>query len=1094
MSLTAEAAGGVRASQAGATLHSLFEDQVARQPHAVAVRQHGRELSYRDLDDRATAIAGRLNRLGVGAGDIVAVAVDRSPELVAALLGVLKAGAAYLPIDTSYPLDRVRYLLDDARPARVITDAAFADRLPGGPPLIVSQLIEAAAPSPITPAAIRPDEAAYVVYTSGSTGRPKGVVITHAAVVNYLTWMVDEFGVRADDRMLQKTPAGFDGAVLELFWPLSCGATMVLADPGSHREPERIAELIADERITIVQFMPSMLPAFLEPELAGRCRSLRRAFSASEALPVAVMEQFSARLDAELVNLYGPTEATVDAAFFRCRPHHAGGSVPIGRPIRNLRVEVLDAELGRQSVGAVGEIYLSGIQLARGYLGRPGLTAERFVADPHGAAGERMYRTGDLGRLRPDGLIEFAGRADTQVKIGGVRVEPGEVESILSGHAAVLQAAVVAATGPSGAPRLVAYVVASSGVTATPETIRRDLRELLPDALVPALIVFVDQLPTTPNEKIDRAALARRSEQPASATAPDVPAQADSPLEQLLELARQVLGVEQARAEDNFIGVGGDSISAIQLASRARHAGLPVSTGALLRSRSFLELLQAQESVAVASTGASDQPGSFPATPIMQWLAELAPEVDGFAQSIVLRTPAGASKSEISQCLQAIIDRHDALRTAAIRLPEAPHWQLRSLPIGSVRAEQVLDTVDTTGLAGPERQAQITAGLEQARRRLRPGAPHALAAVWFHGSGTGPGRLAVVIHHLAIDGVSLRILSADLAAAWDSLRRTGRANLTPVPVSFRQWAHRLADQSVTGGRRRELDGWIAAGRPMEPELAGRRLDREVDTIGTASTCRLELSPQATDALLNRAPGLLRTNVHTVLVTGLALALADRRARTTAADGQQGFQLAFEGHGRAEVATGLDLSQTVGWFTSLYPAVIRLPADAADPDGWSAVTLRRAISSIGEQLSTIADTGTGYGQLRYLDPAGLAGLAGAPYPELLFNYLGRFAESSDEDWAIDAEHDVAMDHFDATMPLGFAVELNCFAIDRGAGLVLVAEWRWATEAVDHRVCPELAELWFGRLNRIAEQLDQLPTAATTVEARPATPSDSEFSTF
>lgn len=1075
-----------------ATLHGLFEAQVARTPDALALVQDDRHLSYAELDARANDLAQALAERRVGSGDLVAIALDRSPDLIAALLGVLKAGAAYLPIDTSYPAERIAYLLEDARPSCVLTDAATATVLPALPCVLVD-----GAQLPVTgrqgpDPQVLADEAAYVVYTSGSTGRPKGVVISHASVTNYLTWMLDEFGVAEGDRMLQKTPAGFDGAVLEFFWPLISGAALVLARPGGNREPEYLAELIERESITIAQFMPSVLPVFLEDGLAERCKSLRRAFSASEALPVSVMNRFGERLGAELVNLYGPTEATVDAAFFRCTPGHVGSSVPIGKPVRNMRIEVLDGALRRLPPGEVGEIYLAGVQLARGYLRRPGLTAERFVADPYGVPGGRLYRTGDLGRLRPDGLLEFGGRADGQVKIGGVRIEPGEIEDALADHPAVRQAAVVPVAGSSGDLRLVAYVVATEGQSVTADGLRDHLRTVLPETLVPSAVAFLPELPTTPNEKIDRAALTALT----ADSAPRGAGVADgSDLGQLLGLACEVLGVDRASGADSFIGLGGDSISAIRLASRARQAGLRVSTADVLRYRTLAELAEAAGRTSGPAAGPiAEGPGPFPATPIMHWLRELGCAADGFSQSMVLRTPGEATERELLTCLQSVIDRHDMLRARMPALDRVGRWEPESQPPGSVLALPNLEVVDATGVVDADLPGIVRAGLERARSRLRVGAPRLLAAVWFSRGSAQQGRLAVVIQHLAVDGISLRILQADLQSSWRALREVGTPGLAPVPVPFRHWAELLSKDAIGARRRDELAYWTADDGRMVPRVAHRDLDPEQDTVATATCYRLELAPEYAEPLLNRAPAAFATNVNTVLITGLALALA--AWRNPAANRLSGdFRIALEGHGREEIVPGVDVSQTVGWFTSLFPARLRLDGTELPRAGSPSSDLARAMARIDEQLAAIPDKGIGYGLLRYLNPTTSHQLAAAGDPDLLFNYLGKFPDSTASDWALDSEHNVAMDHFDATMPLAFAVEVNSFAIPRADGLVLTAEWRWASGAVDGEDCRRLADLWFTMLTRIAEQSDH-PTA------RPATPEgrdviehfDSEFTTF
>ncbi|SES38167.1 amino acid adenylation domain-containing protein, partial [Lentzea xinjiangensis] len=447
-----------------ASLPELIESRAARVPDSTALVFDGASLTYHELNERANRLAHELADRGAGPERVVAVAVERSLDLVIALLAVLKTGAAYLPVDPGYPQERTRFVLRDAAPVTVVTTAQTVPLLPPGEVSLVLDepgtrdlLSRRSTENPVPE--LSPDSPAYVIYTSGSTGKPKGVVVSHAAIVNRLAWMQAEYGLGADDRVLQKTPSGFDVSVWEFFWPLTEGATLVIAAPEGHRDPAYLADVIVAERITTVHFVPSMLHAFLEHPRAARCVNLRRVICSGEALSPELEALHARTLGVPLHNLYGPTEAAVDVTSWACDPDAGGGTVPIGRPVWNTSVYVLDAALRPVPVGAVGDLYLAGVQLARGYLNRPALTAERFTADPFGQPGTRMYRTGDIARWRPDGALEFLGRADDQVKIRGFRIELGEIESVVASHPGVAQAAVVARGERDGDKQLVAYVV-----------------------------------------------------------------------------------------------------------------------------------------------------------------------------------------------------------------------------------------------------------------------------------------------------------------------------------------------------------------------------------------------------------------------------------------------------------------------------------------------------------------------------------------------------------------------------------------------------------------------------------------------------------
>jgi amino acid adenylation domain-containing protein len=533
---------------------------------ASRVRFDGGRMTGRELRAGAQRLAGRLRAEGIGTDDVVGVLLERGRHLLPTLLGILTAGAGYLPLEPTDPADRTRHLVATAGARTVVTTSTQTDRFPQGIPLLAP---DAAGGSTEPGGHALPDSLAYVIFTSGSTGHPKGVGITHRAITNRLHWMQDTFRLDRDDRVLHKTPYGFDVSVWELFWPLLAGADLVLAPPGVQRDADRLAELIDRERITTVHFVPSMLEAFLDvPGVPARLTGLRRVICSGEALPAELAERFHRLLPGtELHNLYGPTEAAVDVTWHHCRPGEP--TVPIGRPIANTRVDVVDAAGVPVPVGVPGELCIGGVQVARGYLGRPGLTAERFVADPTGSGGRR-YRTGDLARRRSDGELEYLGRLDDQVKIRGHRVEPGEVRARLLEQPEVGAAAVVARDDGAG-PQLVAYLVTDAAGSAVDW--RERLRPLLPEHLLPAHVVHLDALPLTRNGKLDRAALPAPG---ATAAAGASRAPSGAAEEAVAAAWREVLGLPEVTAEDNFFDAGGDSIHSLKVLSRLRSAGYQV--------------------------------------------------------------------------------------------------------------------------------------------------------------------------------------------------------------------------------------------------------------------------------------------------------------------------------------------------------------------------------------------------------------------------------------------------------------------------------------------------------------------------------------
>ncbi|MGW0801594.1 non-ribosomal peptide synthetase/MFS transporter [Nonomuraea sp. NPDC002799] len=597
-----------------ATLHGQIEAQAARTPDAVAVRFEGRSLTYAELDAAAGRVAYTLRDLGVGAGSVVAVCAERSLELLPGLLGVLKAGAAYLPIDPGYPADRVAFMLADAAPAVLLTQKRLRPETSAITLDLDDPDVWTGAPGPLPD--VRPDDLAYVIYTSGSTGRPKGVPNTHGGIANRLDWMQERFRLDAGDVVAQKTPLSFDVSVWELFWPLRAGARLVLATPGGHKDAAYLRKLIVTEDVTTVHFVPSMLAAFLGEEGAAGCGSLRRVISSGEELPADLARRCLATLPAaELHNLYGPTEAAVDVSAWHCVPGAlaAAARVPIGAPIANTTLHVLDAAMAPAPVGVPGELFIGGAGLARGYLNRPALTAERFVPDPFGPPGARLYRTGDLARRRPDGALEFLGRLDAQVKLRGLRIEPGEIEAALRALPAVRDAAVIVHEYSPGDPRLVAYITPAGAPSAAPSggpsgapnddaldddaldgvldhaAVRAALKLTLPDHMVPSGYVTLATLPLNPSGKLDRRAL------PAPVAGRDAGVELiapETPTERALAaIWTELLGIEAVGVGDDFFDLGGHSLLATQVVARLRtRTGAAVSVMEVFQHRTIREL------------------------------------------------------------------------------------------------------------------------------------------------------------------------------------------------------------------------------------------------------------------------------------------------------------------------------------------------------------------------------------------------------------------------------------------------------------------------------------------------------------------------
>ncbi len=772
----------------GTPLHELVAAQAARSPDRTALVFGGACLTYGELDARANRLAHHLVHLGVKTESRVGLAVERSFDMVIGILGILKAGGAYVPFDPHGPAERLARMVDDARIEALLTEDGAIGRLPrtAVPVVCLDTGWAEVAQYPIfAPAiAVAADQLAYVIFTSGSSGRPKGAMNTHRGVCNRLLWMQATYALTAADRVLQKTPASFDVSVWELFWPLLTGACLVVARPQGHQDPAYLARTMAAAGITTVHFVPSMLQAFLAEDLpAGAC--LRRLICSGESLSPELARRASARFGetVELHNLYGPTEAAVDVTAWACPAAADLHSVPIGRPIANLRVHVVDGGRRPVPIGVCGELLIGGVGLARGYLRRPDLTAERFVPDPFGAAGERLYRTGDLARLLPSGVIEILGRIDQQVKIRGVRIELGEIEAALERAPAVRAAAVLARPDRTGESTLMAWVAVDGPPPGVAE-LRDFLRRQLPEVMVPALFTFVEALPLNANGKLDRKALARTEAAAASAEAPcEAPR---TPTEEILtELWLEVLGRDRIGVCESFFDLGGHSLRATQVMSRVREVlgvDLPVRalfeapTVALLAAR----IERARGSVPpappiVAVPRQGELPLSF-AQQRLWFLDRLEPESPAYHVPAAARLDGPLAPGVLTSALGQLARRHEALRTT---FPESD-----GVPFQRIAGDfhPFLPVIDLEGLPAAARETEaLRVATAEARR------PFDLAAGPLVRSrllrlGRREHILSATLHHIVSDGWSIELLLGELARLYGAIARGEPALLPELPV------------------------------------------------------------------------------------------------------------------------------------------------------------------------------------------------------------------------------------------------------------------------------------------------------------------------
>ncbi|MFE1288251.1 amino acid adenylation domain-containing protein [Streptomyces sp. NPDC058751] len=1072
-----------------ATVAELVTVAAARTPQATAVVCGQHRLSYRELEERAGHLAAVLRTRGVGPDVLVAVALPRSADLAVALLAVLKAGGAYLPIDPDYPSARVGLLLATADPALVVSDRATAPALDTGARhvLHLDDLTPQGPAAEIPDPRVRPDHLAYVMFTSGSTGTPKGVGVTHAAVVNGVRDLARRTGVEAGSLMLAATSVNFDVSVFEIFTALTAGACVEIV-----RDVLELAERDTWSGTT-VSAVPTVFAALLDqitPDAAtGPRLDIDTVVLAGEALPADLVAKVRRILPGtRVVNAYGQTESFYTSTFTVPDNGAEAGAVPIGTPLANMRAHVLGPGLAPVPPGVTGELYVAG-PVARGYHRNAAATAERFVPDPCGPPGSRMYRTGDLARWDADGRLRYAGRADNQVKVNGIRIEPTEIETVLAQHPAVARAVVTVRADHTGTQRLVGYVAQAATGAAGGETdisagvsvadLRRFTARRLPDYMVPAQLMVLDRLPLTASGKLDRAALPEPQFTGAEYRAPRTETERI-----LAEVYADVLGAGQVGVDDDFFTEGGDSIRSIQVVARAKTRGVQVTTREVFEHRTVARLAElvedraGEERVTLAELPGGGV-GWAPLPPTAAHVLALGGPIGRFCMSALLTLPADTDRTTLAATLQAVLDRHDVLRSHLDRAEKG----LRMREAGSIDAAALVRET-------PYDPHRVQAELDAAADRLDPDA--GVMAQFVHlTSATEADRLLIVLHHLVVDGVSWRILLPDLADAWQRVKTGLDPRPAPAGTSLRRWTHALAEQATSPERVAELPLWQDVLAGDEPVLGARPLDPARDVTSTVDTVRIQLPADVTATLLNTVPTLFGGGADDGLLAALALALA--RWRRTRGIPATSTLVRLEGHGREEhLVPGTDLSSTVGWFTAMYPVGLDTAGIDLDEAFAGGPAAGRAVKAVKEQLRAVPDHGMGYGLLRHLNARTAPALARLRRPQIGFNYLGKASGADLPEhlrglgWAPDTTHRDLIAAPDADMPVLSALEINAVATDTGDGDELSAYLGFPTGVLSREDVTELADLWTKALTALARH-------ATGPEAGGLTPSDAPLVT-
>ena len=855
-------------------IHELFEAQVERTPEAIAVVCQGEQLTYRELNGRANQLAHHLQALGVGPETLVGICMERSPEMVIGLLGILKAGGAYVPLDPLYPKARLAFMMDDARVPLLVTEGRLLERLPEHRANVLCMDIDweviAGKSKDNLVSGVKAENLAYVIYTSGSTGRPKGALLAHRGLCNVAEEQFRTFDVRSDSRILQFASLSFDASIFEIVMALRAGATLCLGTADSLLPGSALIQLLRDHAISIVTLPPSALAALPVEQLPA----VRTILVAGEALSADLVARWAT--GCRFFNLYGPTESTIWATIALCVD---GNRRPdIGHPIANIQIYVLDRQLQSVPVGVPGELYIGGDGLARGYLSRPELTAEKFIPHPFSQEpGARLYKTGDLVRYQPDGNLEFLGRLDQQVKLHGFRIELGEVETVLRQHPAVQESVVLAREDGPGDKRLVAYLVPDQEPAPSVSALRGFLQAKLPEYMVPSAFVLLKALPLTPNGKVDRQAL------PAPGPArPMLEATFVAPVnaieKTLAEIWAQILGLERVGIHDNFFELGGDSILSLQVIARAKQAGLQLTLKQLFENQTIAQLAAVTDTTPTIHAEQGMILGHVSFTPIQRWFFERnLVDPHHFNQAILLEVRQALTPALLARVVQHLLVHHDALR---LRF-EQRESGLQQFHVGLDDAP-VFSRLDLSALPEPEQKIAIELKAAEMQASLNLSAGPLLRVVLFDLGPFIPNRLLLVIHHLAIDTVSWTILLEDLWTGYLQLMRGETIELPPKTTSFKYWAQRLTEHAQSTALQHEMAYWLAVSSTRGVILPTDHPGGS-NTAASARTVSVSLSVEETQALLHEVPKAYQTQINDVLLTALVQAFAEWTGELVAPD-------------------------------------------------------------------------------------------------------------------------------------------------------------------------------------------------------------------
>ncbi len=968
-------------------VHKLIEEQTFKTPDSVAVVFEGETISYDELNKRSNQLANYLNRLGVYPETLVGLCVERSIEMVVGILGILKAGGAYIPIDISYPQSRIEFMISNSNAKILITQKSIAVSLPENISKVVlidedwkqiSNESSANFDSKVTL-----DNLAYVIYTSGSTGLPKGAMITHRSLSNHMLWMKEDFGFDSSDSVLQKTPFSFDASVWEFYLPLLTGGRLIIAKPDGHMDMAYLIETIQKNNISVLQLVPAVLRMLFDEQGIENCESLKTVFCGGEALTFDLTKKLFEKLNVNLYNLYGPTEATIDAAYFKCEPAFENKVIPIGKPIYNTQIYILDKFLNPVPVGVSGELIIGGVDVARGYLNNPQLTKEKFLDDIFkNTSSGKLYKTGDLAKYGEDGNIEFFGRADHQVKLRGFRIELGEIESKLSQHAEIKDAAVIVREDKPGSQRLAAYVVQKNSQLITVNELKDFLRNSLPEYMIPTAFIILDKMPLLPNGKIDRNALpAPENSKSAEETfiAPRLP------VEQILaDIWKDILGVDKVGVHDNFFELGGDSIMSIQIISRANQSGIKLTPKQIFQFQTIAGLSGVIDYSAPSVFEQGIVTGEVPLTPIQHWFFEQdLPEPDFYNHSVLLKIPKNLNENFLEESVAEIIKHHDALR-----LRFKKDNDVREQINTGFNSDTVFSVEDLSNISGEALDDKMEKIISELQKSLNLTDGPLIKVLFFKTDSNNEDRLLIVIHHLCIDGISWRIILEDLYNSYRQLSSNDKIKLPHKTSSFKDWSNKLTDFVKVSSLGKEIEHWLKISDLKLNKIPADFFSKQIkNTVESTDKVSIELDEASTQSILKDVPKTYNTQINDILLSALIMAY-------NSWSNESKLLISLEGHGREDLFDSIDVSRTVGWFTSMFPVVLEI---------YNTDDIGETIKLVKESLRQIPNSGIGFGILKYLntDQTVKEKLNLLPNPEIIFNYLGQFNESiiPNSDWKL-----------------------------------------------------------------------------------------------